>query len=274
MTAPETDPCAAWEPLLNGYLDGELDAVHVMEVERHLSTCPACAALLARMERVGQLMGQDDVRWRAPPALRDSVMAALDRERGTAAPARLASAIAGLSTRLAALLPLARRWSLLPSLAVLAAALVLVVLPPRNGPSLEAELVSGHVRSLLADHLTDVVSSNRHTVKPWFGGRIDFSPQVVDLAAQGFPLAGGRLDYIGGRVVAALVYRRNGHVINVFVWPAGGDTRLEKALRARTHEGYTLLNWSEAGLTYWAISDLNTVELKEFQEDFQEALPK
>ncbi|MFG1351406.1 anti-sigma factor family protein [Xanthobacter autotrophicus] len=273
---PEAGPCAEWEALLNGYLDGELDAAHVMEVERHLADCPACAGALERMTRVRQLITLDDVRWRAPLALRDSVMTALARERSaaTAPPLERPAGITGLMGRLRAMLPSLQRWSAIPSLAVLAAALLLVVLPPRGGPSLEQELVAGHVRSLLAEHLTDVASSNQHTVKPWFGGKIDFSPPVVDLAARGFPLAGGRLDYIGGRVVAALVYRRNGHVINVFVWPAGSDAHLAKAFMARAHEGYTLLNWSEAGLTYWAISDLNTVELEEFQEDFLEALPK
>ncbi|MDI4663542.1 anti-sigma factor [Xanthobacter autotrophicus] len=269
---PEAGPCAEWEALLNGSLDGELDAAHAMDVERHLAVCPACAGALERMTLVRRVMSQDDVRWRAPATLRAGVIAALVRER-RAAPAR-PSGMAGLAGRLRAMLPSLRRWSFIPSLAVLAAALLLVVLPPKGGSPLEGELVAGHVRSLLAEHLTDVASSNQHTVKPWFGGKIDFSPPVVDLAARGFPLAGGRLDYIGGRVVAALVYRRNGHVINVFVWPAGSDARVASAYKARAHEGYTLLNWSEAGLTYWAISDLNTVELKEFQEDFLEALPK
>jgi len=269
---PEAGPCAEWEALLNGTFDGELDAVHVMDVERHLVGCPACAGALERMTLVRRVVSQDDVRWRAPPALRDSVVAALARERSAAmaTPSRMAALVG----RLRAMLPALRQWSIIPALAVVVAALLLVVLPPRGGSSLEEELVAGHVRSLLAAHLTDVASSNQHTVKPWFGGRIDFSPPVVDLAARGFPLAGGRLDYIGGRVVAALVYRRNGHVINVFVWPTGSDAHLHRAFMARAHEGYTLLNWSEAGLTYWAISDLNTVELKEFQEDFLEALPK
>lgn len=273
---PEAGACTEWEERLNGYLDGELDAAHVMDVERHLAGCPACAGALERMRLVRQLVTLDDVRWRAPPALRASVMAALARERSgaEATPLDQPAGITSVIGRLRALLSWLRSWSVVPSLAVLAAALLLVVLPPQGGPSLEQDLVAGHVRSLLAEHLTDVASSNQHTVKPWFGGRIDFSPPVVDLAARGFPLAGGRLDYIGGRVVAALVYRRNGHVINVFVWPAGSDARVASTFKARAHEGYTLLNWSEAGLTYWAISDLNTVELKEFQEDFLEALPK
>lgn len=267
------EPCAEWDALLNSYLDGELDAVHVMEVERHLSSCPACAAHLRRLEDAHALLSSGAARWPVPEGLHASVVAALAAEEaGTSpaagwSPAALWHRVWGNAGRTVTRQRFAR-WSLVPSLAVLAVALFIAVLPPRGG-ALEDELVAGHVRSLLADHLTDVASSNQHTVKPWFGGRIDFSPPVVDLSARGFPLVGGRLDYVGGRVVAALVYRRNGHVINVFVWPGASGAHTVKG-----RDGYTLMGWSEAGLSYWAVSDLNPVELKEFQEDFVEALPK
>ncbi len=266
------EPCADWEALLNSYLDGELDAVHVMEVERHLASCPACAAHLRRLEDAHALLSSGAARWPVPEGLHARVAAALTAEEASTSRGNEWSP-AALWRRLWGVAPAVSRerfarWSLVPSLAVLAVALFIAVLPPR-GDALENELVAGHVRSLLADHLTDVASSNRHTVKPWFGGRIDFSPPVVDLAARGFPLVGGRLDYVGGRVVAALVYRRNGHVINVFVWPGASDAHTVKG-----RDGYTLMGWSEAGLSYWAVSDLNPVELKEFQEDFVEALPK
>jgi len=140
---------------------------------------------------------------------------------------------------------------------------------PDPGGDLTTQLVAGHVRSLLANHLTDVQTSDQHTVKPWFTGKIDFSPPVIDLTDRGFPLLGGRLDYIEGKVVAALIYRRNKHVINLFVWPSDGHPP-----RSLSQDGYTLLGWRQAGLAYWAVSELNAVELREFMEDFADRAPR
>ena len=141
---------------------------------------------------------------------------------------------------------------------VVSAVVMLVAGQPRDADKLEAELTSSHIRALMANHLTDVASSDQHTVKPWFQGKLDYSPPVQDLGAQGFSLVGGRLDYLSGRAVAALVYRRHDHLINVFVWPDPAVTR--RTLGA--HQGYNVLHWSGGGMQYRAVSDLNTAELQ------------
>src|SRR5262245_61303468 len=126
------------------------------------------------------------------------------------------------------------------------------------------QVVANHVRSLLAAQLVDVVSSDQHTVKPWFDGKIDFAPEVRDLSANGFPLAGGRLDYLDGKTVAALVYHRNKHPINLFITPA--LTNRSKSPTAIARRGYNIVSWTNNGMNYWAVSDLNQQELREFTE--------
>lgn len=238
--------------LIHGFLDGELDAANSIELEAHLRGCAGCRAEVARMEAVRAKLAMHDLAWRAPAELARRI----DREIDAIAPARPAAkprrrGLAALATGLAAAL-----------------ALVLVV-PPFLYRDTQDELVASHVRSLLAAHLVDVPNSDRHIVKPWFNGRIDFVPAVPDLTAQGYPLAGGRLDYVDGKVIAAIVYHRRLHPINLFVRPAP-STALPFATTSQ-QEGYNIVRWRAKGLEYWAISDLNAKELGEFRALYDKA---
>lgn len=259
MTSSDTKPCAEWELTLHGFLDGELDASHSLHFEQHLASCSHCSNQLEGFKALRKTVAQTGVRWRTPEHVRAQVLAAIEREAATQSRSP-AGATRGQMFRI---FDRAKQWLFVPSLAALAASLFLVVSLPQDRSSIQDEVVASHVRSLLVDHLTDVATSDRHTVKPWFNGKIDFSPPVVDLASQGFPLVGGRVDYIGGRVVAALVYRRQGHFINVFVWPAASATAT-----TATRDGYNMANWTKDGLNFWAVSDVNADDIAKFREAF------
>jgi anti-sigma factor RsiW len=259
-------PCSEWELMLHGFVDDELDAAHSLQIERHVATCPHCARQLEGLQTLKQRIAQPGVHWRTPDHVRAQVLAAISRE--AAMPAR-APEPRGFSA-----LEFVRRWLFVPSLAALAASLFLVVAPMTDRSSISDEVVASHVRSLLVDHLTDVATSDQHTVKPWFNGKIDFAPPVVDLAREGFPLAGGRVDYIGGRVVAALVYKRQSHVINLFVWPASSDGAAATVRTAASRDGYNIENWQAGGLNFWAVSDGNADDLARFRDAFSNRTSK
>ncbi|WP_026791010.1 anti-sigma factor family protein [Pleomorphomonas oryzae] len=269
MTEPiDTSPCPEWVPLLHGLADGELDAEHALRVERHVADHAPCARELALIRQTRQTLKEADLMFRAPDALRDRILASIAVE-ATAQTTQLPWSIL---QRIRRWLRPIEPWSLPSAFAVLALSFILVVMP-RTGtfygsPDIEAELVSGHVRSLLAGHLMDIATSDRHTVKPWFNGRIDFSPPVIDLKPQGYPLKGGRVDYIGGRVVAALAFQHNAHIINLFIWPS-----MAPVSATDERNGYNLIGWTQDGLTFWAISDLNASELKTFKQEFSSASP-
>jgi anti-sigma factor RsiW len=246
--------CEEARVLLHALIDGELDAGHAREVEGHAAICPGCAADLRDYRQMHQALGASALRYEAPAALRRRLDAALPAPRERAPSRRtllkgfaLGSAFSG---------------------AVAASAFVVVVRMDQD-QRLLSEVISAHLRSLQADHLTDVQSSDQHTVKPWFNGRLDIAPPVIDLTAEGFTLLGGRLDYIDGRAVATIVYRRRVHVINVFVTHSIGP---EAATRIEKMQGFNVRRWTWSDLDFWAISDIAPDELQEFQEKFATAL--
>jgi anti-sigma factor RsiW len=244
--------CDEAEILLHALIDGELDAGHAREVEAHLATCAKCAAAARDYREMKKAVAQGGLRYTAPPELRRRIEASLPQ--------------AEVPTRRALLKGFAMGSAVS---AIAASGLFAVVLRGDDEARLQTEFVSAHLRSLQANHLTDVVSTDQHTVKPWFNGRIDIAPPVVDLGSQGFALVGGRLDYVDGRPVGALIYRRRQHVINLFV--AQGASAEPRAAKMETVQGFNIRRWSDRGLNYWAVSDLSKEELANFGEQLEAA---
>ena len=237
--------------LLHAYVDGELDLANARETERHLQSCANCRRTERAIRELRSAVTNDAAAYRAPAHLRRNVRAALRREakssRHTLSP-----------------------WLMFATGAAFAALIVGFVLfqtmRATRTDAIVDQVVANHVRSLLAAQLVDVVSSDQHTVKPWFDGKIDFAPEVHDLAVKGFPLVGGRLDYLDGKTVAALVYQRNKHPINLFITPAPASRNTSPTVMTR--RGYNVLSWTNNGMKYWAVSDLNQAELRQFKQLF------
>jgi anti-sigma factor RsiW len=232
---------------LQAYFDGELDASAVLEVERHLQGCTDCAALLTDLEATRQMIRRDAPYYRAPTALREIIMAGLDREQGvqTPPPGRFGFSRRFLSGAASG-----------AGVTALAAMLVFFLAVPRPDP-LTGDLMNAHLRSLMSNHLIDVVSSDRHTVKPWFAGHTDVSPPAADFEKEGYKLIGGRADYVDGHRAAVVVYRHGLHIANVFAWAASA----EKLPGEVTQKGYHIVCWNSADLDYCAVSDTGMDEL-------------
>lgn len=265
--------CNDAKTLIHAYADGELGLESALEIERHLEQCAVCTREREAIATLSAALGDETLRFKAPAALRARIGAALVGATATTAhapwwpprwlPGRGAgSGIGG--------------W-MVAGTALAALALVIFSGSPRiswpignralsgasaTGDVLAREVLNSHLRSLMPGHLMDVVSTDQHTVKPWFDGRVDFAPPVNDFAADGFRLIGGRLDYLDGRSVAALVYQRRKHIVNVFVWPTADSS--DSAVKSVEHDGYNLLHWRRGGMNYWMASDLNAQEMYTF----------
>ena len=243
---------------VDAYLDGELAPPDAREFEAHLRECVDCATLRDARVALATAIRRQIPSLQAPPELRSALRATLRSAvvQRTVRPPRMP----GLSGRLLAF----------------AASLVLVAvgswqLGARHSAESELsnQVLASHIRSLMPGHLTDVISTDQHTVKPWFDGKLDFSPPVYDFAGRGFPLVGGRLEYVGDRSVAALVYQRRKHLINVFLWPRTHDMRGQRT--PITRQGYHLLQRTSNDYVYWIVSDLGMGELSEFANLFAQA---
>ncbi len=228
--------CADW---LHPYLDNELEMEMALRVSQHLVQCPACKSKLAELQTLRDGLRQNAPYYPASELLQRRIMPQAKQKT----PSRwIAPAI---------------------SAAALAASVMLYIATPSSQDMLTEEVVSSHVRSLMEQHLTDVASSDKHTVKPWFAGKIDFSPPVIDLSDKGYPLIGGRLDYIRHQNAAALAYHRNKHIINLFIIP---DTAADSPIRTISRRGFNIVSWHKNNMAFEAVSDLNQQELEAFAQ--------
>jgi anti-sigma factor RsiW len=257
--------CTRARSLLHGYIDRELDLESVIAVDEHLKSCDGCKQVYGRYATLGSAIRQHGSYYTAPPALAARIRAQVG---GRAAPA------AAKSVKPRSRWYLLDQWLRFGTAIAATAAVTWVVGIQLNSPSkddaISEQVIAGYARSGLTNHLIDVASSDQHTVKPWLSGKLDYSPLVTDLTTAGFPLVGGRLDYLDNRPVAALVYRHRQHVINLFVWPYSKSGK-PAAMQTLSKRGYNLLHWADAGMTYWVISDVDSADLKTFADAYASA---
>lgn len=244
--------CDLTKTVLHGYLDGELDAARAADFERHLISCSDCVAVLEAQEGLRSSLQRLGLYERAPAALREKIQASI----GASAPRAMlrvpqADSWRWLAIAATFLLAVFLGWRLFP-----------LVRGNRGDTALASAIVDAHLRSLQPGHLEDVQSSDQHTVKPWFDGKLDFAPPVHDFVNEGFPLQGGRLDVVHGRTVAVLVYARRKHLINVFVWPT---TEPDSEPSSGSQLGYHWIDWRKGGMEMCAVSDVAPADLAELQ---------
>ncbi len=249
--------CEGMDALLHALFDGELDAVNAREIEMHVAGCSHCTTQLRDFSRIRDAMAQPVIVYRAPLTLRRRIESALPTAISVRAkqPQRRYAlrGFAGGSIVSAAL----------------AACFLLFVVPQQQEQRIVGDAISAHMRSLQGDHLIDVVSTDQHTVKPWFNGRIDVAPPVVDLKAEGFRLVGGRIDYVNGARAAVVVYERDGHVINLFVSSTTGP---KGGAAVERREALNVWHWAWSDLGFWAVSDIDAAELQEFGDQLEAAV--
>src|ERR1700732_5323713 len=272
--------CEEATKLMDGYLDGELDPITSQKIEQHLRECHKCDQAYKMNGSLIRAIGNATPYYKAPAELRERIQASLreeiaERSRRSSGP--VPRDARPLITKKQAeprsiLFGTSWNWLALAAAVVFAAIIASNVLPrlqrPGNDQFLATQLIAGHVRSLMANHLPDVASSDQHTVKPWLDAKLDFAPAVVDLSSEGFPLIGGRLGYLDNRAVAALIYQRRKHFINLFIWRDGAAA--DKTMKTISRQGYHLLHWPDSEFSYWAVSDVNEKDLQEFKQVFQE----
>lgn len=272
--------CEEIKNLMDAYLDGELDAWTSQKVEQHLRDCPKCEQAYEVETVMAHAISQAAPYYKAPFELRERIQVSL-REAIGATPSRRAAEGGPLAVRRpeavrrGVFFDVPWNWLALAAAIVVAAIVASSFLPRLRQPGadqfLATQLIASHVRSLMASHLTDVASSDQHTVKPWLDVKLDFAAPVVDLSGDGFPLVGGRLDYLDNHSAAALVYQRRKHFINLFIWPTTpADIKAQQMV---TRQGFNLLHWIAGDFTYWAVSDVNITDLETFKRSFEQQVP-
>ena len=249
--------CQEARDLIHAHADGELGLVNTLEVEKHILNCSECSRAHQALIALRSSLSDDSLYFRTPPSLERKIRIQIKKARASAGGGSLP--FIGFN-----------RW------VGAAAALVLIAtglwigvraMDGRTEGLLASEVTAAHIRSLmLTEHLWDVKSTDQHTVKPWFDGKVDFAPEVRDFKSDSFALEGGRLDYLGNHPVAALVYRHDKHYINLFIWPAAGKE--DQGRSVTTRQGYVLVHWIDSGMNYWAVSDMSQDGLERFARLF------